>query len=153
VRSVKPCGAKWSAANNGQPPEILTEQDLAAIHNGIHCAGQALKAKGLSIVLDAVGAIPGAGNLVSGAAVGIRAADAYVSGIGALSGAGLVLLNPTDRVDVASGATNLGLAFTNIALGGTKAIPVAGNIVSGLTGLYDAYGAVQVYHQCVAGTN
>jgi hypothetical protein len=71
--------------------------------------------------------------------------------IGALSGAGLVLLNPNDRVDNVSGATNIGLAFTNIALGGTKAIPVAGNIVSGLTGFSDSYQAYKTYQQCMAG--
>lgn len=51
---------------------------------------------------------------------------------------------------VASASGGLGLALANTALGGTKAIPIVGNVISGLTGLYDIYGAYKAYQRCVA---
>ena len=92
-----------NAANNVQPPSTT------------HCIGQALAAKGLSILLDAVGAVPPVGNLVSGSAATIRGIDAFVSVGGAVVGTGNALLNP-DPVGGASAGTSLVLAVTDVAL-------------------------------------
>ena len=41
--------------------------------------------------------------------------------------------------------------LADAALGGTEAIPIAGNIVSGLTGLWDSYQAILKFQSCMAG--
>lgn len=85
-------------ANNGQP------QNPSAIH----CAGQALAAKGLSIALDVVGSIPAVGNLVSGSAASIF--DLNLSGT---TGPAPTILGKTGAAEVigwVSGAFELKLA-------------------------------------------
>ncbi len=127
------------AANNGQPQTP----------SRLNCAGKALASHRVSIAIDVVGVIP-VGNLVSGVATELRAINnAHRAAVG-LVGTGFNLLNPSFGGTVSS-TTNLGLALANGLAGGTKAIPVAGNIVSGLTGLYDSYQAYRTYQQCMAG--
>jgi hypothetical protein len=111
-------------ANNGQQPLLTPNQQKA-----LHCLGQTVKAKGLSIGLDVAGAIPGFGNLFSGAAAGIQGLNAAYYGTVSLANAGNTLLNPS-----ASGAANTaataGFAVASLAASGSKAIPVIGTIVS-----------------------
>jgi hypothetical protein len=57
--------------------------------------------------------------------------------------------NP-DPVGVASSGTGLGLAIADASLGGTKAIPVVGNVVSVGAAAYDSYGAYKAYQACMA---
>jgi RHS repeat-associated protein len=84
-------------------------------YKSFFCTGEALQAKGASVALDVVGAIPGLGNTVS---VTTGIAGAAVSVAGNATGAGI-------------SSASLGLAFADISLGGTKAIPIVGNILSG----------------------
>jgi hypothetical protein len=68
----------------------------------------------------------------------------------ALVSTGHALLN-RDFTGAAVSGTSFALAVGNGLLGGTKAIPIAGNIVSFVTLGYDAYKAYQQYHQGKAG--
>jgi len=105
---------------------------------------------GLSITLDALGAVPAFGNLFSGTVEGIQALNASHYGTVALANAGNTLLNPS-----ASGAANtaatVGLTVGSLALNGSKVIPVLGTAVSLVSLGYDAIKAVQLYQQCMAG--
>lgn len=136
------------AANNGQQPLLTPNQQKA-----LHCLGQTVKAKELSIGLDVAGAIPGFGNLFSGAAAGIQGLNAAYYGTVSLANAGNTLLNPS-----ASGAANTaataGFAVASLAASGSKAIPVIGTIVSLGFLAYDVAGpggAISTYQQCMAG--
>jgi hypothetical protein len=55
-----------------------------------------------------------------------------------------------DPIGQGSALGGAGLAWYNVALGGTKAIPIVGNVLSGATGLWDAYGAYKAYQSCMA---
>jgi hypothetical protein len=136
------------AANNGNQPLLTPNQQKA-----LHCLGQTVKAKGLSIGLDVAGSIPGFGNLFSGAAAGIQGLNAAYYGTVSLANAGNTLLNPS-----ASGAANTaataGFAVASLTLSGSKAIPVVGTIVSLGFLAYDIAGpggAISTYQQCMAG--
>jgi hypothetical protein len=118
----------------------------------ISCLGHALAVKGLSIAIDAAGSIPAVGNLVSGVAATARSFDRAFSASVALSATGNALMEP-DEGNAGSATISIGLIATDAALGGTKAIPIVGNVFSGLTGLYDIYGAFKTYQQCIAGPN
>jgi RHS repeat-associated protein len=135
-------------ANNGNQPLLTPQQQKA-----LHCLGQTVKAKGLSIGLDVAGSIPGFGNLFSGAAAGIQGLNAAYYGTVSLANAGNTLLNPS-----ASGAANTaataGFAVASLALSGSKAIPVVGTLVSLGFLVYDIAGpngAISTYQQCMAG--
>ncbi len=114
---------------------------------GLFCTGDALAAKGLSIGLDVVGAIPGLGNLVSAGAAGARAVDAVVTWGGGVLGAATSLDDP---VGAASSGAGLGLALANVTIQSTKVIPGIGNFISAGTGIYDAYGAYKAYRSCMS---
>jgi hypothetical protein len=105
-----------------------------------HCAAQALAAKRLSIALDIGGAVPIFGNLFSGTVEGIQALDAAYYGGLAVVNVGNMAMNPSGSGAVSTG-TSVGLTVASLALNGSKTIPVAGNVISGLTGLYDSYQA------------
>lgn len=135
-------GGGGGAANNGQQQKRTAAQ----------CAGQALKAKGLSIALDFAGSIPFVGNLVSGTAATIKAVDGVVLLGGGVVAAGNALLN-SDAAGGAAAGTSIVLGVTNMAIGGTEAIPLLGNAVSFGVGIYDAAGAYSTYQRCMAGTN
>ncbi|HET7208503.1 MAG TPA: hypothetical protein VFI95_18145, partial [Terriglobales bacterium] len=128
-------------ANNGTP-QTPTKT---------HCLGQALKQNGISFTLDVVGAIPGFGNLVhAGAATG-RIIDGLVAYGGGAYGVATGLKDESP-VGAASTGLGLGLTLAGTALGeGAKAIPIAGNALSVLTGAYDAYQGYKTYQQCMAG--
>jgi hypothetical protein len=49
----------------------------------------------------------------------------------------------------ASASTGLGLAGADLALGGTEAIPIVGNVVSAATGVYDANTMNKAYKDCM----
>ena len=113
----------------------------------LFCTGDALAAKGLSIGLDVVGAIPGLGNLVSASASGARAVDAVVTWGGGALGAATSLDDP---VRAAYSGAGLGLALANVTIQSTKVIPGIGNFISAGTGIYDAYGAIKAYQNCMS---
>lgn len=116
-----------------------------------HCLGQALKQNGISFTLDVVGAIPAFGNLVHAGAAAGRIIDGVVAYGGGAYGVATGLKDESP-VGAASTGLSLGLTLAGTALGeGAKAIPVAGNVLSGLTGLYDAYQGYKTYQQCMAG--
>ena len=131
---------QFAAANNG------TQQRTAT-----HCLGQALKQNGISFALDVVGTIPAFGNLVHAGAAAGRIIDGVVAYGGGAYGVATGLKDESP-VGAASTGLGLGLTLAGTALGeGAKAIPVAGNVLSGLTGLYDAYQGYKTYQQCMAG--
>jgi hypothetical protein len=128
------------AAHNGKEQRTVT-----------HCVGQAIKQNGVSFTLDVVGAIPAFGNLVHAGAAAGRIIDGVVSYGGGAYGIATGLKDESP-VGAASTGLGLGLTLAGTALGeGAKAIPVAGNVLSGLTGLYDAYQAYKTYTKCMAG--
>jgi hypothetical protein len=57
---------------------------------------------------------------------------------------------PTARHPGATAGTDFGLALASAVFEGIKAIPVARNVLSGLTGLYDIYPGYNTYQQCRA---
>src|ERR1700676_162075 len=119
---------QFAAANNG------TQQRTAT-----HCLGQALKQNGISFALDVVGTIPAFGNLVHAGAAAGRIIDGVVAYGGGAYGVATGLKDESP-VGAASTGLGLGLTLAGTALGeGANAIPVAGNVLSGLTGLYEAY--------------
>ena len=99
-------------------------------------------------MLDALGVIPGEGNVLGavqlGAGIvsgGISAANNDLPGVG-LAGAGNAL-------------TMAGAAGARLVVNGVKVIPIAGNIVSGISVLYDVFGKeglVAAYKGCMSGT-
>ena len=130
-----------SPANNGTPQQPTKT----------HCLGQALKQNVISFALDVFGAIPAFGNLVHASVATGRIIDGVVAYGGGAYG---VATGLTDEAPYGAASTGLGLGLTlaGTALGeGAKAIPVAGNVLSGLTGLYDAYQGYKTYQQCIAG--
>ncbi len=98
--------------------------------------------------LDAVGIIPGAGNVLHGVQFGAGLAAAGFSVFGSLPDAGL-------------SATGVGLSLaetsaTNIAVHGTELIPIVGNVVSAGATLHDIFGSeglIANYKGCIAGTH
>jgi hypothetical protein len=126
--------------SHGQPQKRTATQ----------CAGQALKKKGAAVFLDVVGAIPAFGNAVSATAAGARAIDGIV-GYGSAAYGVATGLPEESPVGAATAGTGFGLFLAGTAIEGSKAIPVAGNILSGLTGLYDIYQGYEAYQQCMAG--
>ena len=142
-------GSGHNAPNNPYNPYNTNFKPL-------FCTGDALAAKGVSIGLDVVGAIPGLGNTVSaGAGIARAGREAFahtVDGIVAFGGGGYSAATGAfdeDPVGGLSAGGGIGLALAAATLGGTKAIPIVGNVVSGLTGLYDIYGAYKAYQKCM----
>jgi RHS repeat-associated protein len=129
-----------------------------------HCLGVAAKAKGASIVLDALGSIPAFGNAVSATAGVARAAIAvdhvitsppFALASGAYGAYGSVTAGPGEATDslvgAASSGTGIGLTLADVSLEGTKAIPLVGNAVSVLTLGWDGYQAYEKHQSCMAG--
>jgi RHS repeat-associated protein len=145
---LNPMSDGFGPANNGTQPLLTPNQQKA-----LHCLGQTVKAKGLSIGLDVAGSIPGFGNLFSGAAAGIQGLNAAYYGTVSLANAGNTLLNPSVS-GAANTAATAGFAVASLALSGSKAIPVVGTIVSLGFLAYDVAGpggAISTYQQCMAG--
>lgn len=150
-RSAPPAQQSPTTGNPGQPNKQLT------------CLAEAAKDKGVSIVLDAVGTIPAVGNAIATIGRIARGAMALDHGItkpfvpiasAAYSGYGAITGKPENQLDnfigLSSAGGGIGLTFADLALGGTKAIPVVGNILSGATLLWDGYQAYQAYQACMA---
>ena len=104
-----------------------------------HCLGAAASAKGVSIGLDILGAIPVFGNGVSAGAGIVRAGIAvnhaitslvFAVGSGIYGAYGGVTAGPEEATDslIGSGSAGagIGLALADVALGRTKAIPIVG---------------------------
>ena len=127
------------------------------------CLIEAAKDKGIPIALDVIGAIPAVGNAVAATGRIARAALALNHAItnpvvpiasGAYSGYEAITAKTQDPLDnfvgIASSGAGLGLTFADMALGGTKAIPIMGNFASGFTLLWDGFGAFRTYQACIA---
>jgi hypothetical protein len=149
---------------NGGGPLI---PDFMAPNNGptvSHCLGAAASAKGVSIGLDILGAIPVFGNGVSAGAGIVRAGIAvnhaitspvFAVGSGMYGAYGGVTAGPGEATDSlvgsASAGAGIGLALADVSLAGTKAIPIVGNFVSVATLGWDGYQAYKAYQSCMAG--
>jgi hypothetical protein len=129
-----------------------------------HCLGAAASAKGVSIGLDILGAIPVFGNGVSAGAGIVRAGIAvnhaitspvFAVGSGVYGAYGGVTAGPGEATDSlvgsASAGAGIGLALADVSLAGTKAIPIVGNFVSVATLGWDGYQAYKAYQSCLAG--
>ena len=129
-----------------------------------HCLGAAASAKGVSIGLDILGAIPVFGNGVSAGAGIVRAgiavnhaiaSPAFAVGSGIYGAYGGVTAGPGEATDSlvgsASAGAGIGLALADVSLAGTKAIPIVGNFVSVATLGWDGYQAYKTYQSCMAG--
>lgn len=101
----------------------------------------------ISVGLDAVGAIPLFGNMVSATAAGAKLVNDVVAYGGAAYGIGTGL-NDESPVGAISASAGLGLALADAALEGGKVIPVLGNMLSGVTGLYDLYKLGETIYNC-----
>jgi len=132
-------------------------------YKGLFCTGDALAAKGLAIGLDAIGTIPELGNAVSAATgagqlvvdaapLGSEAANLIDSAVtygGGIYG-GYTGGKENDLFSSASALITVSLpVIKGFFKAESKAIPIAGNIVSGLTGIYDIVGAYQAYSDCM----
>lgn len=149
------------------PPLFVHSSVLNAPNNAptnSHCAWVAAKAKGPSIGLDIVGAIPLFGNAASGAAGIVRAgiavdhaitAPVVSIGSGVYGAYGSVTAGPNEATDSLVGAgsagAGIGLALAEGTLQTGKVIPGIGNFISAGTGIWDAYQAYQKYQSCMAG--
>lgn len=116
------------------------------------CVVKGLKETGLSIGLDAVGAIPGLGNMVSASATTARAIDRIVTYGGGAVGIATSASDksPYGAIGTMSASGGTGLALADLSLGGTEAIPVIGNFVSAGTGIVDIYHFNEVVQACIA---
>ena len=155
------------------PPPAVTEASAAVRpfepgnsrqgNKQMICLIEAAKDKGIPIALDVIGAIPAVGNAVAATGRIARAALALNHAItnpivpiasGAYSGYEAITAKTQDPLDnfvgIASSGAGLGLTFADMALGGTKAIPIMGNFASGFTLLWDGFGAFRTYQACIA---
>lgn len=143
---------------------ISLRDPLGLCPDASHCLWVAAQAKGISIGLDILGAIPGVGNATSAATwiarAGITANHVVTSpaasvASGAYGAYGAVTAGPEDPTDTIVGgvSASAGIAATlaELSVGGTNALPIVGNGLSALTGLWDAYKAIQIYQKCMAG--
>jgi hypothetical protein len=125
------------AANNGTPTAPPKKSGC----------GLAVTQGAISLGLDIVGAIPGFGNAVSATAAGARAVNGIVAYGGAAYGIGTGITDESP-VGAASAGAGLGLTLADAALEGGKVIPIAGNVLSVLTGGYDAYQLAKTIQRC-----
>jgi RHS repeat-associated protein len=112
------------------------------------CFAKGLKETGLSIGLDVVGAIPGLGNMVSASAGTARAVNDIVTYGGGVAGIA-TSVSDESPFGTLSSSGGLGLALADMSVGGTKAIPIVGNVLSGATGVYDIYHFNKVVQACI----
>ncbi|MGB6899702.1 MAG: RHS repeat-associated core domain-containing protein [Candidatus Acidiferrum sp.] len=113
------------------------------------CVAKGLKETGLSIGLDVVGAIPGLGNMLSAGAGTARAINDVVAYGGGAAGIATSVSDQTP-FGTLSASGGVGLALADLSLGGTKAIPLVGNVLSGTTGIYDIFRFNEVVQACTA---
>ena len=141
-------------------PSVVEFMPVKAPNNGPSysrqdvCAASAVLNKGGATFLDALGIIPGEGNLFAGVQVGAGLISAGISLFGenptdaAFSGGGLGL----SAADL-SGTAKISASVFGKSL---KVIPVAGNILSGIATFRDIFGndGIQAYYNdCLAGKN
>lgn len=134
--------AGGGAANNPQPKKSS--------------CGWAVTKGAISVGLDILGAMPFLGNAVSATAMGARLGAHLIDGAVGYTGAGYGLatgLGDESPVGTATAATGLGLTLAGAALEGSKVIPVVGNVLSGLTGLYDSFQLGKTVAQCMSGSS
>jgi RHS repeat-associated protein len=159
-------GANFYTYVAGNPESLIDPLGLCAANpTSAHCFGEAARAKGLSIGLDVLGAIPIFGNVASATssvARGVIAIDHAINkpAVGLASGVvgeyGAVTGGPDEVKDSVVGGVSasagIALVLADLSLEGTtKALPGIGNVVSGLTALWDIGYAYNIYESCMAG--
>lgn len=173
LRSHHLATAEERSVNWSLPSEQTIAPNNGTDFKPLFCLGDAFAAKGIDVGLDALGAIPGLGNLVSGSVAGakviktisgavslatVRQGGRAVDGVLAYGG-GFYSANSAageenalgSLVGAGSAGAGIGLALAGQTLGeGARAIPVAGNIISGATGLWDIYQGIKAYKSCMA---
>ncbi len=155
-------GTNFYAYVRGNPISLI--DPLGLCPDRFHCLWVAAQAKGISIGLDILGAIPGVGNATSAATwiarAGIAAKHVVTSPAASIASGvygayGAVTAGPVDPTDTIVGgvSASAGIAATlaDLSVGGTNALPIVGNGFSALTGLWDAYKTIQIYQECMAG--
>jgi RHS repeat-associated protein len=128
-------------ASNGGPIAV----PKPAQHHPKNCSAAVALGAG-SVAFDVLGTIPGLGNMISAGAAGGRIATG-IAYAGAAYGIGTGL-GDESPVGAASAGAGLGLTFADAAMAGGTVIPVVGNVISGLTGLYDGYQLAKTIQQC-----
>lgn len=101
----------------------------------------------ISVSLDVLGAFPFLGNMVSATTAGAKVVNKVVGYSGAAYGIGTGLPDESPVGAVSAGA-GLGLALADAAIEGGKVIPIVGNVLSGLTGLYDVIKLGKTIQRC-----
>jgi hypothetical protein len=111
------------------------------------CAASTLLNKGGATFLDALGIIPGEGNILAG----------VQAGAGLISAGMAVFGKDSTPADFGLSGAGLGLTWVNTlkTIGGSagKAVPIAGNILSGYSTYRDIKGMNAYYNDCMAGKN
>ncbi len=125
----------------GDAPVSLTDP-LGLCASRAHCLEVASLDKGLSIAGDIFGAIPLVGNVANAINLGFTGYGLY----GAITGQGV-----DSEVGAVTSSAAVAGSVSDAAVGGTKALPVVGNVVSGVTALWDSYEAYEIYEKCLEG--
>jgi RHS repeat-associated protein len=157
-------GGSYSTYSYVRNNPISLMDPLGLCPNPSNCLWAAAKAKGASIGLDIIGAIPVLGNATSATAAIVRAgiainhvitSPAAAIASGAYGAYGAVTAGPEDATDSIVGAvsasTGIAATLADVSVGGTQALPIVGNVASVLTAAWDAYYAYQIYQSCMAG--
>jgi RHS repeat-associated protein len=112
------------------------------------CAASTLLNKGGQTALDLLGVIPGENTVLKGAQF-----------LGGLISAGITIFgpsSPTDAVFTGIGSGITAVDVEKVMTTGAKAVPVVGNVVSGIATINDIYGKEGMgayYDDCIAGKN
>ncbi len=112
------------------------------------CAASTLLNKGGQTALDLLGAIPGENTALKGAQF-----------LGGLISAGITIYgnsSPTDAVFTGVGSGIMAVDYGKVMTTGAEAVPVVGNVVSGIAAINDIYGKEGMgsyYDDCMAGKN
>ncbi len=140
-------------ALRAQAGQVYPETLRSGVINGvakdtksIKCTQVALGKNGTATALDAAGIIPAEGTVLKGIQFGA-----------AITSAGMNVFGKTNPTDFALSGTGIGIAVVDkakVMTTGAKAVPVAGNIVSGFATYHDIMGddgMVNSYKSCMAG--
>jgi RHS repeat-associated protein len=158
-------GSNFYAYVGGDPARMVDPLGLCANQpTGSQCLWVAAKAKGASIGLDIIGAIPVVGNATSAATAIVRAGISLnhlvtSPAVSLVSGAygeyQAIAAGPEEATDalVGAGSASAGIALVlaDMSLEGGTPLPGIGNIISIGTGVWDIYKAYEIYQQCMAG--
>ena len=140
-----PYDSTYEIASNGGGP-FAPSNGPSYSHADV-CAASTVLNKGGATFLDALGIIPGEGNLLAG----------VQAGAGLISAGMAVFGNDSTPADFAFSGAGLGLTLVNSlkTIGGAagKAVPIAGNLLSVAATRNDIKGMNAYYNDCMAGKN